>query len=101
MTRTLEDIMREQTRLIVLKALEAQVNETLNSDLMLAELASAGISKPREWLHDQLQWLKQMEAVTLIQFGSILVATLTEKGAQHLRREIAIEGIQRPSRPGG
>jgi len=97
----MEDIVREQARLIVLKALAEQVNETLNSDLMRAELAAAGINKPREWLHDQLQWLKAMEAVTLISFGTILVATLTEKGAQHLRREISIEGIQRPSRPGG
>lgn len=98
---TLEDIMREQARLIILKALADQVDETLNSDLLAHEMEAFGIRKPREWLHDQLAWLTSMEAVRTERVGTLLVATLTEKGAQHLRREIAIEGIKRPSRPGG
>ncbi len=36
----------------------------------------------------------------LIKPGSVVVATLTEKGARHLRRAIVIEGVKRPSRPG-
>jgi len=31
----------------------------------------------------------------------VVVATLTDKGARHLRMAIAIEGIDRPSLPGG
>jgi hypothetical protein len=48
-----------------------------------------------------MRWLQTMGALTLIEAGSVLVATLTETGRQHLDRVIAIEGIQRPSRPGG
>lgn len=93
--------IRQQARLIVLKALAAQTDETLNSDLLLHELRPFGIRRSREWLHDELRWLAEMGAITLTVAGSILVATLVEKGVRHLDREIVIEGVQRPSRLGG
>lgn len=95
----LETVMREQARLIILKALRAEVAETLNSDLLVHELSRFAIRKDRGWVHDELAWLKDRGAVTVIEAGSIKIATLTEKGARHLDREIAIEGVQRPSRP--
>lgn len=95
-------LIREQARLIVLKALAAEQNdETLNSDLIMPHLRRFGIRREREWLHGELDWLARMGAITLLTAGSIKVATLTEKGHQHLEREIAIEGIKRPSRPKG
>ncbi|ETD85770.1 VpaChn25_0724 family phage protein [Rhodobacter capsulatus] len=97
----MQTLIREQARLIILKALVQQVDETLNSDLMIPELKAFGIRKSREWVHDELAWLSEMGAVTTVAVGTIMVATLTDKGHRHLDREIAIEGIQRPSRPGG
>lgn len=96
----LAQLIREQSRLIVLKALADQVAETLNSDFLLLELQRFGIRKDRDWLHDELRWLADMGAIMVVPAGSLLVATLTAKGARHLSREIAIEGVQRPSRPG-
>lgn len=93
-------LIREQARLIILKALAEQVDETLNSDFLVLELQRFGIRKDRAWVHDELRWLADMGAVVLADAGSLVVATLTAKGARHLGREIAIEGIQRPSRPG-
>lgn len=97
----MDGIIREQARLIILRSLAGETDETLNSDLLVHHLRPFGIRKDRAWVHGELSWLKDMGAVTLIQAGSVLVATLTEKGARHLAREIAIEGVQRPSRPGG
>ena len=96
-----KDILREQARLIILKALAAEVDETRNSDLLIQDLREFGIRKDRAWVHDELTWLKDMGAVSVFAAGTILVATLTEKGRRHIDREIAIEGVQRPSRPGG
>lgn len=95
------DILRESARLIILKALAAQVDETLHSDFLVEKLREFGIRKDRGWIHDELHWLRDMGAVTTFAAGTIQVATLTEKGHRHLQREIAIDGIQRPSRPGG
>lgn len=100
MTKDMDTLIREDARLIILKALAGQVDERLHSGFLAAALEEFGIRRPREWLHGELDWLKEMGAVTLLTPGSVVVATLTEKGARHLRREIVIEGVKRPSRPG-
>lgn len=96
----MDRLIREQARLILLKALAAQVDETLNSDLLVYELQPFGIRKDRAWVHGELAFLREMGAVTLADAGSVKVATLTELGLRHLAREVAIEGVKRPSRPG-
>jgi repressor of nif and glnA expression len=95
-----EDEIREEARLIILKALALQIDERLNSSYLSTELNRFGIDRPRAWIHGELDWLDQMGAVTLVKPGTVVVATLTEKGARHLRRATLIEGIKRPSRPG-
>jgi hypothetical protein len=98
---SLDRIIREEARLIMLKALAAQDNESLTSESLRTELdISFGISRSRAWVHDELAYMKEMGAITVLDAGSIKVATLTEKGTRHLKRQIAIEGIKRPSRPG-
>ena len=95
-----EDDIRQDARLTILKALALQVDERLNSSYLASELNRFGIDRPREWIHGELDWLDLMGAVTLVKPGTVVVATLTEKGARHLRRVLVIEGIKRPSRPG-
>lgn len=94
------DQVRPDARLIILKALAAQTDERLHSGYLAEELLRFGIDRPREWIHGELDWLAEMGAVTLTKPGSVVVATLTEKGARHLRRAIVIEGVKRPSRTG-
>jgi repressor of nif and glnA expression len=92
--------IRPDARLIILKALVGQTDERLHSGYLAEELRRFGIDRPREWIHGELDWLAEMGAVTLTKPGSVVVATLTEKGARHLRRAVVIEGVKRPSRPG-
>jgi hypothetical protein len=97
----MDQIIREDARLIVLKALSEQTDERLNSSVLLEIIETYGwIRKTREWLHGELDWLAEMGAVKLTSAGSVKIATLTEKGAHHLERRIVIEGVKRPSRPG-
>lgn len=97
----MQQLLVEDARLIILRALADQVNDTLHSGFIDMELRRFGIAKDRSWIHDELRWLAERGAVTLIEAGSTLVATLTEKGARHIAREIVIEGVKRPSRSGG
>ena len=92
--------VRPDARLIILKALAAQTDERLHSGFIAEELLRFGIDRPRAWIHGELDWLEEMGAITQIKPGSVVVATLTDKGARHLRRAIVIEGVKRPSRPG-
>ncbi|WP_319496308.1 hypothetical protein [uncultured Cohaesibacter sp.] len=96
---SMQQLMRQEARLILIKCLAGQVDETLNSSLLTEELRTFGIRRQRAWVHDELRYLRDMGAVTLIEAGSVLVASLTEKGRMHLDRDIAIEGVKRPSRP--
>lgn len=93
--------IREDARLIILKELSRQVDERLHSGQLAAAIyAYGGIDQTREWVHGELAWLENMGAVTLTRPGTVIIATLTETGARHLRRAVAIEGISRPSRSG-
>lgn len=93
-------IMREEARLIILKALGSQINESLNSSMLEPVLATFAIHQERPWIHQQLEYLDTMGAVTVVAAGSVKIATLTELGRRHLDRKTAIEGVKRPSRPG-
>ena len=93
-------IMREEGRLIILKALGEQVNESLNSSSLEPVLSRFAINMERPWIHQQIDYLEMMGAVTVLNAGTVKIATLTELGRRHLDRHYAIEGVKRPSRPG-
>jgi len=93
-------IRREEARLVILKALAEQTNETLSSSMLEPVLATFAIHEERPWIHQQLEYLKTMDAITVIEAGSVKIATLTDHGRRHVDRHIAIEGVKRPSRPG-
>ncbi len=97
--KTMDQVMREHARLIILRALADQVDERLGSMMLVEELERFAIRRDRAWVHTELAWLAEAGAIVLVEVGTIRVAQLTERGARHLDRSFAIEGIKRPSRP--
>lgn len=95
---TIDRLIREEARLVILKALGEQADETLNSNLLVGVLATYGINRERAWVHGELAYLAEMGAVRVMDAGTVKIATLTELGGRHLNRHIAIEGVKRPSR---
>lgn len=93
-------IMREEARLVILRALAEQVNESLSSSMLEPALIRFGINQERAWIHQQIEYLHTMNALTVVEAGSVKIATLTDFGRRHLDRHVAIEGVKRPSRPG-
>lgn len=96
---SLDRIIRSEARLIVLKALAAQVDGRLNSELLRQELETFGINRTRAWVHEEMNYLRDVGAVTLVDAGTVRVASLLPKGLDHVERRIAIEGVKRPSPP--
>ena len=94
-------IVREEARLIILKALDEQPNERLSSSVLVEVLAMYGIHKERGWVHDELAWLADRDAVKLTDAGTVKIAELTDRGKRHVDRHWVIEGVKRPSRSGG
>ncbi|QIB34761.1 hypothetical protein [Ancylobacter pratisalsi] len=95
---SMDKLIREEARLIILKALADQPDETLNSNLLVGVLASFGINRERAWVHGELSYLAEMGALRVTEAGTVRIATLTELGGRHVNRHIAIEGVKRPSR---
>jgi len=90
-------IVREEARLIILKALAAEVNNRLNSELLRLSLESFGIARTRDWVHAELGFLQDVGALTLTEAGTVRIAALTQRGMDHVLRTIAIDGVKRPS----
>lgn len=96
----MDKIIREEARLIILKALAEQPDAILNSELLRRNLECFGISRPRPWVHGELDYLAEMGAVTLSEAGTVRIAQLTDKGLRHVERKLTIEGVKRPSLAG-
>jgi hypothetical protein len=93
--------IRDDARLIILKALSEQMNDTLPSNIIQdAVLPVFGIRQDRAWVHLQMDYLANLGAITLITAGTVKVATLTKLGKRHLDRDIALENVTRPSMAG-
>ena len=55
----MQTLIREDARLVMLKALAEQVDESLNSGILVEHLRMFGIRKDRGWVHDELAWLRE------------------------------------------
>lgn len=85
-------------RLIILRALGDDPDETLNTTILQIELERFAYRRSREYIANQLGWLeREVGAVTLVRAGSEVAASLTEAGRDHLARRRTLEGVQRPS----
>jgi hypothetical protein len=94
---SMDRIIREEARLIVLRALNDQADGRLNSEALRRGLIEFGINQTREWVEEELRWLDTIGAITRMQAGSVILAALTTKGRDHVERATVINGIKRPS----
>jgi hypothetical protein len=92
-----ETRVQEDCRLIILKELSRQLDYRLNETLLTVALETFGHRKPREYVREQIKVLEALDAVTVVQAGTVMVATITRRGLDHVERRTLIEGVARPS----
>ncbi|MBF2715487.1 hypothetical protein GOZ89_10715 [Agrobacterium vitis] len=96
-----EKLTREKARLVILQELAKQQSESLSSALLAPALRLNAIYQDRPWLNQQIEYLRNLGALTVIDIDEdIKLAALSDHGKRHLDREITIEGVARPRRPG-
>lgn len=92
--------IEREARLIILRELSSQPNRSMTSKAMRAFLLDMFlIDRTREWVEYQFEFLRQAEAVRVTPAGSIKVATLVERGLEHLRLKTFIAGVDSPTDP--
>ncbi|MBW8638982.1 hypothetical protein K1W69_17430 [Hoeflea sp. WL0058] len=93
--------IREDARLIILRALAEQINDTLASNVLQDEVLPVfGVRQDRAWVHQQLDYLANLGAISVVTAGTVKVATLMATGKKHIDRLVALEGVTRPSLAG-
>ena len=100
MNGSIKQEMRENQRLVVLRALASTNDGRLNETLIQRELDHFGYGLTRDEVRDVLRWLEERAAVEIVMAADvIMVATLTRRGEDHIeRRGVPVEGIAMPSR---
>ncbi len=90
--------MEEEARLAILRELANEDNKAMSSARMQKILLTKlWIDKPREWVEVQYLYLRDMNAVTLLQADTVKIARLAERGEYHLQGIVTIPGVQPPS----
>jgi hypothetical protein len=97
---SLAKIIEEESRLVILRTLAEQPDQRLNSSLLQADLAERwAINRSRDWVHLQIGELSNLGAVTVVAVGSVQIATLTQRGLDHVERRTLLPGVKKPSPP--
>lgn len=91
------DFVREEQRLVLVRLLHEMPRYQSNSSLLKAGLDKFGLPMTRDQVHTELHWLQDQGCVTLDTAGSVVVVTLTERGAEAATGMATISGIKRPS----
>jgi len=84
-------------RLIILKELAAQPGHSANQTILLKVLDSFGHRRSREWVRAQMRFLADLDAVSLTEAGTVLIARLRQAGRDHLEHRLILEGVDAPA----
>lgn len=95
-----DDAITTEARLIMLRELHAQPNRSMTSSAMQKYLRDGWmINRTRGWVEDQFEFLAERKAVRITPAGSVKIATVVERGLEHLALQAFISGIDSPSEP--
>lgn len=92
-----EEHSARDARLIILRGLAEQADGRMNEALLTKVLEAFGHYRSRDYVRTQMLKLKELGAVSLVEAGSVLVASITRAGLDHVERRSFIEGVDRPS----
>jgi hypothetical protein len=98
---TLAERFTEDRRLVILRLLNEDTDFRLNDRMLQIGLGTIGHNASLDIIRADLAFLQDVGAVTYeVVQGNVHVATLTERGQDHVAKRAYIPGIKRPG-PGG
>lgn len=91
------DLLMQDARLVILRVISEMPSERANSSVLCSILDEKyGHTFTRAEVKTELRWLEERELVEIEEAGSVLLATLRERGAQVVRGRVTVEGVKRP-----
>ncbi|NMY40544.1 ArsR family transcriptional regulator [Pseudomonas sp. WS 5013] len=90
------DYLRQDQRLVVLRILSELPQFRSNSSVMANLLGEFGHHPSRDQVKTELVWLGEQNLIKVEDIGSVLVVTLTERGADVAAGRASVPGVSKP-----
>ena len=90
------DYLRQDQRLLVLRILSELPQYRSNSSVMATLLGEYGHHPSRDQVKTELVWLGEQSLIKVEDIGSVLVVTLTERGADVAAGRASVPGVSKP-----
>jgi Fe2+ or Zn2+ uptake regulation protein len=85
-------------RLAILRLLAESPGYALNSSILVDALGALGLAASRDQVRSEIAWLAEQGLATADELaGGLIVATLTERGADIASGRATVPGVQRPT----
>lgn len=90
--------LSEDRRLVILRILAEMPTYRANSSVLHTVLQEWGHEPSRDQVKTELRWLEEQQLVTLedVGAGAVLLAKLTERGADVAAGRARVDGVKRP-----
>lgn len=89
-------LIAEDARLVLLRLLNEDVGYALNDSILRSALADFGHNFSRDRVRTELRWLEEQGLLSLNSVGSVLVAKLSDRGADVAAGTARVDGVKRP-----
>lgn len=90
------EYLRKDVRLVSLRILAEMPGYRANSSVLSNLLDTFGHSATRDQVKTELRWLQEQGLVSIEDAGSVLVATLQERGQDVACGRAVVDGVARP-----
>ena len=97
-TKDFAQHLRQDQRLVLLRILAEMPTYRANSSVLHTVLNERGHEPSRDQAKTELRWLEEQQLVTIedIGEGAVLLAKLTERGADVAAGRARVDGVKRP-----
>lgn len=97
MRKSYADVVNEDRRLVLLRALECVSGYETNDSMLTTIVRQFGHVVSRDQVLTDLTWLKEQGLVTIEEIAGVQIATLTQRGLEVAQGIIVTPGVKRPS----
>lgn len=91
-----EQFLREDQRLVILRVLATMPSYTANSSVLQTALCRVGHNPSRDQVKTEITWLMDQGLVTVEPVFDLLVARITERGADVAAARTVVPGVKKP-----
>lgn len=88
--------IREDQRLVILRVLANMPSYTANSSVLHGALTHVGHNPSRDQIKTEIRWLEEQGLVTVEPVFDLLVARITERGADVVAARTVVPGVKKP-----